>query len=141
MQERALEDGKILLVLHPGDEVHTELAALAERRSLEAATISAIGAVGELEIGYYCIPKQDYDRKVYRESVEVISISGNLARLDGKPISHLHGVFSGPDMAAFGGHVFRAVCSVTVEMFVTAFPVALERRRDERFKPLALLRW
>ena len=140
MQERALEDGKILMVLDPGDELHAALGALAERASLNAAAISAIGAVGELELGYFCIPKLEYDRKIYREPLEVISLSGNLARHEGRPLCHLHGVFSGPDMAAFGGHVFRAVCSVTLEVFVTAFPIALERRRDEQFR-LPLLRW
>lgn len=139
MQQRELGDGRFLLVLDPGDEVHAELKALAERERLGAGMIHGIGAVGDLELGYYCIPKRDYDRTTYRSALEVLALNGNLARLDGKPVCHLHGVFSGPDMAAFGGHVFRAVCSVTLEVFVTSFAAPLVRQREERFR-LPLLR-
>jgi predicted DNA-binding protein with PD1-like motif len=133
MQERSLENGNFLLVLGPGEEVHAEIGKLAERRSLSAAAISGIGAVGDLEIGYFCLPQMHYDRKIYQESVEAISLSGNLARLDGRPMCHIHGAFGRRDMAMFGGHVFRAVCSITLELFVTPFPVTIERRRDEHF--------
>jgi predicted DNA-binding protein with PD1-like motif len=37
---------------------------------------------------------------------------------DGEPFLHAHGVFSGADFKAFGGHIFRAVASVTLEVLI-----------------------
>jgi hypothetical protein len=121
MEIRAIGDagsGDLLIVLEPGDELHACVLEAAARHGVEGGCLSAIGAVDELELGYFRLPERVYDRRVVRGQLEVVAINGNLALKDGAPFLHAHGVFTGADFAAFGGHVFRARASITLEVFV-----------------------
>ncbi|HYC76366.1 MAG TPA: DUF296 domain-containing protein [Planctomycetota bacterium] len=115
-----------VVVLDPGDEVHDAVVRAAKSLGVEGAVVTGIGAVDALELGYFRLPEKVYDRRLVHRRVEAISLTGNLALKDGAPFLHLHGVFSGDDFVAFGGHVFRAVASITLEMFLLSTP-RLER--------------
>jgi uncharacterized protein len=108
----------LIVVLEPGEELHTSVIRAAKIHGIQGGLISAIGAVDDLELGYFRLPEKTYDRMTTRDRLEVISLTGNLALKDGAPFLHVHGVFSGPDFKAFGGHVFRAVASITLEVMV-----------------------
>jgi predicted DNA-binding protein with PD1-like motif len=128
----------LLIVLEPGDELHPGVLAAAAAHGIEGGLVSAIGAVDELELGYFCIPEHVYTRRVVREDLEVVSLNGNLALKDGQPFLHAHGVFSGRDFAPVAGHVFRARVSVTLEVFVIA-TATLRRLPYPRFGLTRLL--
>jgi predicted DNA-binding protein with PD1-like motif len=112
--------GDLLVVLEPGDELHESLVAAAAERGLEGGLVSAIGAVDELELGYFSLPERVYTRRLVRERLGVVSLNGNLSMKDARPFLHAHGLFTGRDFAAVGGHVFRARVSITLEVFVVA---------------------
>jgi uncharacterized protein len=107
-----------VVILEPGDELHASVVRAAKIHGLKGAFVSAIGAVDDLELGYFRLPEKTYDRMTTRERLEVVSLTGNLALKDGEPFLHVHGVFSGPDFKTIGGHVFRAVASVTLEVMM-----------------------
>ena len=111
-----------LLRLDPGDELHDCVRRWAKERDVRGGAIWGIGAVDEIELGYFRLSEKVYDRRLVKERVEVVSLMGNLSMKDGEPFLHAHGVFTGPDWAAFGGHVFRAVASITLEVFIVAAP-------------------
>jgi predicted DNA-binding protein with PD1-like motif len=110
----------LLVVLEPGDELHESVLAAAAEHRIEGGGISGIGAVDELELGFFCLPDNVYTRRVIHDELEVVSLNGNLATKDGKPFLHAHGVFTGRDFAAVGGHVFRARVSITLEILIFA---------------------
>ena len=118
--ERVGEGGArdFLIVLQPGDELHQSVLAAASEHGIEGGLVSAIGAVDEIELGYFCLPERVYTRRLVQEQLEVVSLNGNLALKDGKPFLHAHGLFTGRDFVALGGHVFRARVSITLEVFV-----------------------
>lgn len=111
-----------LVRLDPGDELHDSVKRWAKKHGVHGGAIWAIGAADEIELGYFRLPEKVYDRRLVKERVEVVSLMGNLAMKDGEPFLHAHGVFTGPDFTAFGGHVFRAVASITLEVFVVTAP-------------------
>lgn len=111
-------EGAVVVVLEPGDELHDCVLRAAARHGVSGAFVSAVGAVDDVELGYFRLPEKVYDRRTWRERLEVISLTGNLALKDGAPFLHAHGVFSGADFAAFGGHVFRATTSITLEVLL-----------------------
>jgi predicted DNA-binding protein with PD1-like motif len=110
----------LLVVLEPGDELHPSVLAAAAEHGIEGGMLSAIGAVDELELGFFCLPDNVYTRRVIHDELEVVSLNGNLAMLEGKPFLHAHGVFTGRNFAAVGGHVFRARVSITLECMILA---------------------
>jgi predicted DNA-binding protein with PD1-like motif len=112
------ESRAAFLVLQPGDELHACVRKVAADAGFHGGFVSAIGAVDDLELGYFRLPEKVYDRQTTRDRLEVVSLTGNLAVKDGEPFLHAHGVFTGPDFRAFGGHVFRAVASITLEVSI-----------------------
>jgi uncharacterized protein len=110
----------LLVVLEPGDELHPCVLAAAAEHGIEGGALTAIGAVDELELGFFCLPDNVYTRRVIHDELEVVSLNGNLAMHDGKPFLHAHGVFTARDFSAVGGHVFRAKVSITLECVIMA---------------------
>jgi predicted DNA-binding protein with PD1-like motif len=121
-----------LLRLETGETVHESLIRFAGERGLEGGVISAIGAVRDVELGFYHLDRREYERRSEEGDLEVVSLTGNLSRLEGKPFLHAHAVLSRPDCTVVGGHLFRAVVAATLEVTVILADLKLTRRPDPR---------
>jgi predicted DNA-binding protein with PD1-like motif len=116
-----------VLALEPGDELIRSLIEFARHREVDAAVLAGLGSVKGTELGFYHLARQEYERHRFDEPLEACSLTGNIALLDGEPFPHVHGVFSRPDCTTIGGHVFEAVCAVTLEIAVYRTEGALVR--------------
>ena len=127
-----------VLRIDPGEEVSASLAALARRENLRGGFISAIGAVGETELGFFVRSTSSYIRRTFAGEHEILSLSGNFSELDGEPFPHCHMIIAGEDFAAVGGHLFSAVVTVTCEAQIVMDAGVLRRvrRPDLGFNPL-----
>lgn len=119
-----------LIVLDRGDELISSLEEFAKEKDLAGASIQAIGGAAQVTVGFYDIKTQSYIWQDYDEALEVLSLSGNLSWVDGGPFWHIHGVFSGVDFAAFGGHVKKLVVGLTLEIQITPSNVRLTRVKE-----------
>jgi len=110
------------------------------REGVRAGAVSGLGAVGPVELGFFVRETASYVRRVFEGEHEILSLTGNFSELDGRPFPHCHLVISGPDFVAHGGHLFRAVVTVTCEIHVVVDPDPQRRvRRPELgFNPLDL---
>jgi uncharacterized protein len=115
------------LVLDRGDEVLEGITRFATETGVRAASFTGIGAIDRLTLGFYDLVGQKYERRSFDEDMEVASMSGNLAVVDGGPFPHVHGVFCRRDFSAVGGHVFEAVVSIAVEVGVLTDPEMIRR--------------
>jgi uncharacterized protein len=127
------------VVFDQGDEVLENLQAFAREHGLSAAEFTGIGALSDAVLGYFDWQKKDYARIPVDQQVEVLSLTGNVARADGEPKLHAHIVLGKADGAACGGHLLEAHVRPTLELIVTESPRHLERRSDAE-TGLALLR-
>lgn len=128
---------RIALRLDPGDEIIASLERLAALERIGNATISGIGATDSFVVGAYDLSLGDYVRRERSTNCEIASLSGNIARDAGKPRIHAHMVAAGPD-GVEGGHLFRAVVSITAEIFVDVAEGRLRREKCERSDILKL---
>lgn len=126
MQFREMPSG-YFIVLDRGDEVLEALTRFATETGVRAAAFQGIGAVDRLTLGFYDLAAKAYERRSWEEDLEVASLSGNLAVVDGGPFPHIHGVFGKRDFSVLAGHVFEAVVSVTMEVTAFTGPEALHR--------------
>ena len=124
------KDDTCVLRFDSDEEIVFELMRLADEKNINAAEVSGIGSVSEVELGYYDLDSKEYRKKVFSERMEMVSLKGNLSVSDGTKSAHLHGVFSGPDYQAVGGHVHRAAVSATAEIIVRVLQGELKRRKD-----------
>ena len=66
-----------------------------------------------------------------RDRVEVLSLIGDIAAFQGKPVVHMHAVLGRRDGTTVGGHVWEMHVNPTVEVFVTANTTPLAKRPDD----------
>ena len=118
-------------VLKRGQEITEEILGFCEEKRIRSAYFSAIGAVSEAELAFYDIEKKKYLFRKFGEDLEIDSLTGNVAVLEEKLALHAHGVFSGRDMKATGGHLKSAVVSGTCEVFLVPLNRSLTRSYDE----------
>lgn len=122
--------GSNLLILQRGEELHQSLATFASEQNLNSAWLSGLGGADQLAIGFYDIQTKDYVWREYNQPLEILSLTGNLTIVDGKPFWHVHGVFSGTDFAAIGGHVKELQIGLTGEIHITPLGTAMSREYD-----------
>ena len=125
------------LRLDPGEEIVATLREFASREGLRCGLISGLGAVGNVELGYFVRGSGAYLSRVLEGEFEILSLTGNLSELDGAPFPHCHIVVGGTDFSAQGGHLFRGTVTVTCEVQIVSDPGVLRRLRGAgAFSPL-----
>src|SRR5712675_2995305 len=82
MQSRLLRtaDGQrtFVAILDTGDEAFRDVTDFARRESIDAASLTAIGAFERAVLGFYDLDRREYDRLRVDEQVEVVSLVGDL---------------------------------------------------------------
>jgi predicted DNA-binding protein with PD1-like motif len=106
------------------------LARFAESQHLAGSHISAIGGFEHAVVGYFDRLEQDYVRIPIEQQVEVLSVIGDVAHHQGKPIVHLHAVLGLRDGSTRGGHLIEASVWPTLEVVLTEWPRHLRKRFD-----------
>jgi predicted DNA-binding protein with PD1-like motif len=129
MKSRKISGG-YLLRLERGEEAVSTLASFAAERRIPCGFLQGIGAIKNLEIGYFDGRSGQYRRRRLRKQVEVIGLQGNISWLDGKPFVHAHIAVAGVDNKVIGGHFFGGDVAVTLEILIKVFPKKLKRSYD-----------
>lgn len=125
------DGSRVFVRLEKGDSVHASLTGLMEAEGVRGGFFNALGAISDVELGYYNLERKDYDRREFPGEFELASANGSLSLLEGKPHVHLHAVISDRECRAFGGHVFRATAAATVEVLIHLSEKPIERTPDE----------
>jgi predicted DNA-binding protein with PD1-like motif len=71
--------------------------------------------------------------------VELLSLVGDVALKDGKPMVHAHAVIGKKDGTTYGGHLLEAHIRPTCEVVLTESPIPLQKHIDPQ-SGLALIR-
>ena len=132
---------KLVVRLDKGEEVCAKLLELAEKENIRLASVSGIGASGDVTLGVFNPRIREYKSVRYEGDYEIASLTGNLSRQDGKPYLHLHAVIGDPtdkfewhhipSGVTYSGHLNAAVVSATCEMVITVINGYVDRRFDE----------
>jgi len=130
MREAKLGD-TFLVRLETGEEIAGALTAFARAHSIDAASVTAIGAASDVVLGYFDRSRKEYLRHVVAEEVEIVSLLGNISLKDGQPFPHLHVVISGRDFRPMAGHFFEGKAAATVEIIICPLPGYVSRAMDE----------
>jgi uncharacterized protein len=128
-----LSDGDIktyLLVFHTGQEVMKGLLEFARKNKLVAGHLTGIGAISDAVIGYFDPEKKTYLRLHEAGQQELLSLTGNSALYDGAPFYHIHVALGLRDGQTRGGHLFEMTVRPTVELVLTTYPKAVDRKID-----------
>ena len=130
-----------VLIFMTGDEVASGLKSFATEHGITAATFTAIGALEDVELGYFDWAKKDYTKTALKEQTEVLSLIGDVSEKEGGGVQiHAHIVVGRSDTSTRGGHLLAAHVRPTLEVVLTESPAHLKRRHDPE-SGLALIRF
>jgi predicted DNA-binding protein with PD1-like motif len=125
------EEKVYTVIFHKGDEALSGLTDFAIQHKVEDAHFTAIGAVSGATLAWLDVPKKMYRRIAVSEQVEVLSLIGDVATFNGKPVVHMHAVLGRSDGSTVGGHVFALDVNPTLEVFVTVNTTPLKKKPDD----------
>jgi predicted DNA-binding protein with PD1-like motif len=126
---RGVQGGWAIVFEH-GDDVLPGLLEVARAAGVQSGAMTGLGAVGAIQLAYYDLATKSYRRRDFEGDHEIGALCGNITRLDGEPLVHMHAVIGGPDFAAFTGHVMQARCGATLEVFLHDWAAGIDRRMD-----------
>jgi predicted DNA-binding protein with PD1-like motif len=119
------------IIFHKGDEALSGLTDFALANHLTDAHFTAIGAVSSATLAWLNLPNKVYRRIPVNQQVEVLSLIGDIATFNQKPVVHMHAVLGKSDGTTIGGHVFELNVNPTLEVFLTANTTPLSKRPDD----------
>lgn len=120
-----------LLAFGTGDDLMSILDDFLREQGIRAGRVGpGIGAFSSAVLAFFDPDTGSYHEFPVQGPVEVTSLSGNIATLDGEPRLHLHVTLSGRDGSCIGGHLMSALVEPTLELFITRYDRALVREVD-----------
>lgn len=119
------------IVLLKGDELLSGLTDFCIAQHITDAHFTGIGAVSGGTLAWLSLPEKLYHAIPVTEQVEVLSLTGDVAAFNGKPVVHMHAVLGRSDGSTLGGHVFELNVNPTLEVFLTVNNAPLNKRPDE----------
>lgn len=113
------KDGAHLVVLDRDELLIDSLTKIMTTHSFQGGFISGIGALKDVELGYYELHNKTYLRQKFeQEDFELIALNGNIPLKQNAPFIHVHALLGRRDFSVFGGHLFEATVAVTAEIMV-----------------------
>ncbi|WP_406685575.1 DNA-binding protein [Seonamhaeicola sp. MEBiC1930] len=119
--------------LEPGDFLMKSLMEFAKLENIDFAIISSgVGMLEGIEMGWFCVNNNDYDKYTIAGTYDLSSISGNISLFNGNPHPHIHIVANHPDFETLSGHLIDCRCHITMEIGLRIFDnEALTRKTKE----------
>jgi len=121
-----------VLVFEAGEKVLETLNTYLTQHTITGAKFVAIGGFSQVRLEYFNIQTKQYEQRAVNEQVEVISLIGNVALVEGRPYVHAHVSVGTKDYQARDGHLGEATVQPTLELFLTQQNGELIREMDPR---------
>jgi predicted DNA-binding protein with PD1-like motif len=131
LHQDAAGEKSYVIVFHKGDEALSGLTDFAIANHIVDAHFTAIGAVSSATLGWLDLPQKQYHAIPVQEQVEVLSLVGDIAVYNGKPVVHMHAVLGHRDGTTTGGHVWELHVNPTLEVMLTADSATLRKKPDD----------
>ena len=123
-----------IVILERGQKLMQSLTDYCRERNINGASLTGLGAVSDVDLGYYDLPSKTYLRKVFTEEYELVSMIGNVSYKDDPEKTgtfvHAHVQISDREYQCLGGHLFEATVAVTAEISLQVLPTKLIRNFD-----------
>ena len=120
MRWRQIDRRSYVLVFNTGDELAKGLKDFATEHNLADVSFKAIGALASVKLAWFNPETKKYQTSAdLKEQVELLSLIGDVAKYEGKPIVHAHVVVGRSDGTTAGGRLLEASIRPTCVVFLT----------------------
>lgn len=118
----------VIARLDRGEEVHEQLRLIAQKENIKLAQVSGLGAADDVTVGVFVVQKKCYRANRFTGDMEIVSLTGTINTMDGEYYAHLHMGVSDVQGNMFGGHLTKAVISVTCELVIRIIDGRVDRK-------------
>lgn len=101
--------------------------------AITAGSFTGIGAMRSTRVAFFDIDSRQYKDIDLDEQLEVLSLVGNVAMFDGKPLVHAHITLGRADGTVLGGHLRHGIVRPTLELVLRILPEPLNRAVDPKY--------
>ena len=120
----------IVMRIDRGEEVLTQLKAMALKENVQLASVRALGATNDFTVGVFKVEEKKYYANHFTGDFEIVSLTGTISTMNGEYYAHLHMSAGDEQGRVFGGHLNEAIISATCEMVVEVIDGRVERTHD-----------
>jgi predicted DNA-binding protein with PD1-like motif len=117
----------LAVVFDRGDELVSGLNQVAGEFRLAGSHFTGIGTCRELTVGFFNRQSREYQRCIFREQMEMLSLVGDIAEGGQGPVVHAHVVAGRADFTTHGGHLLHGLVWPTLEIIIVESPRHLRR--------------
>lgn len=121
----------IVMRIDKGEEVLTQLKAMALKEDIKLASVRALGATNDFTVGVFKVDEKKYYANHFTGDFEIVSLTGTISTMNGEYYAHLHMSAGDAQGRVFGGHLNEAIISATCEMVVEVIDGRVERAYDD----------
>ncbi len=101
--------------------------------AITAGSFTGIGAMKSTRVAFFDTHSRQYKDIDLDEQLEVLSLVGNVAMFDGKPLVHAHITLGRADGTVLGGHLRHGIVRPTLELVLRILPEPLNRTVDPKY--------
>ena len=120
----------IVMRIDRGEEILTQLKAMALKENIKLASVRALGATDDFTVGVFKTAEKKYYANHFTGDCEIVSLTGTISTMNGEYYAHLHMSAGDEQGRVFGGHLNEAIISATCEMVVEVIDGQVERAHD-----------
>ena len=121
----------IVARIDKGEEILEKVKEIALKENIKLANLNALGATNDFTVGVLNVENKQYVSNNFHGNYEIVSLTGTINTKDGEFYTHLHMSAGNDKGEVFGGHLNRAVVSVTCEMVISIIDGTVDRYFDE----------
>ena len=121
----------IVMRIDKGEEILTQLKAMALKENVQLASVRALGATNDFTVGVFKVDEKKYYANHFTGDFEIVSLTGTISTMNGEYYAHLHMSAGDAQGRVFGGHLNEAIISATCEMVVEVIDGRVERAYDD----------
>lgn len=127
----SLTDSGYLIRIFKGEKIVATITDFCRNLSIGNAQVVGIGGVQNATLGFYDLGTRMYEFDTYEETMEILSIIGNVSILEDRPFLHAHVSLGKRDKSVIGGHLKEATVGGTCEIVMSVNDSPLQRTLDE----------
>jgi len=121
----------IFIRLFPGENLYQNLTKVCQKYQIQTAIVlSGLGQLKNFQLGYFK-EKGNYCPQKFRQTCELLALTGNISRQQGEYKFHLHAVLAGQDKKAIGGHLISGTVETTAEIVLFKSNLKIFRKVEE----------
>lgn len=121
----------IIVRLEAGDDILGSIEAACAAHNVTNAEITGLGSIESPTLAHYRMDTKKFTERSLKGIYEVISLTGNIGLVDGRPFAHCHVAISDADMVVHGGHLVSGACSATLEVVIRAIEAKYHKQFDD----------